>query len=75
MPEAPRAQATHVDAGRIQMETFIWVILIIIGFESVVKIACLAIGFNPPRSNTTIAADVVIGAGLLVWGAILLHGA
>ena len=57
------------------MQTFIWTILVLIGIEAMAKIICLAIGYLPPRNKGAIVVDVFIGVSILIWGAIVLHGA
>ena len=57
------------------MKTFIWVILVIIGVEGLAKLVCLATGNLMQHSSRTIAIDIVIGVALLIWGALVLHGA
>ena len=57
------------------MQTFVWVMLTILGIESLVKVICLARGYMPPRNKVATVIDVVLGVAFIVWGAILLHGA
>lgn len=54
------------------MRGFIWVSVIVIGIEAFAKIICLATGYFPPRNKGATVFDVVLGIGMIVWGAILL---
>lgn len=54
------------------MRIFIWAVLTWTVIESVIKVCCLAVGYLPPRNKGATAIDIVIGVGLIVWGAVLL---
>lgn len=57
------------------MQTLVWTIVIILAIEVLAKVICLAIGYFPPRGKVSCVMDIVLGVGLIVWGAILLHDA
>ena len=55
------------------MQKFVWVILIIMAIESVLKIICLATDNLPPRSKGGTAFDIIFSAALIMWGVVLLN--
>lgn len=54
------------------MESYIWVLLVLMIAETCAKIICLAVGFLPPRNPIATAFDVLITCGLVAWGLVLV---
>jgi hypothetical protein len=54
------------------VETFIYVIIGLLLFESAAKVIALSTGTIPPRKPLEMALDVVIAVGLAIWGCVLL---
>lgn len=57
------------------METFIWVIVIVMSFETAAKVLLLGIGRIPESKPLVLAIDSIIASALIVWGACILYGA
>jgi len=55
------------------MESFIWWIVGVWGFEIVVKIICLGVGHIPERKPIGVAIDALIGIYFVGWGILLLN--
>jgi hypothetical protein len=56
------------------METFLWVVIALLGLSAIGKLVWLAKGRFPLRDPVSEAMDVVINGALIVWGVVLLIG-
>ena len=54
------------------MVTFVWVILVVVAFTSVLRILFLAIGHRYQPSRVAMALDAIFGSCIVVWASYLL---
>ena len=54
------------------MTAFVWVVAVVIAVDTLVKVACLAVGRMPERTPCGTAVDVVCGLVMLIWAGVVL---
>lgn len=54
------------------MQSFIWTMILIMGFEGIVKVVLLAKGKTTEPTMASMAGDVILQVALIIWGVTLI---
>jgi len=55
------------------METFIWVLVVLMACDAIIKVIWLSIGTIQEPVPLAVALEAIIAAGLVTWGICLLN--